>query len=243
MSRDHPRTRGKHSDPEDVGVLQPGSPPHTREAHRRLSADYVPVRITPAHAGSTVCSQPCDGGSEDHPRTRGKHHGGVLVKVPRTGSPPHTREAHPNSFLTSFCGGITPAHAGSTRPSAPQRRKSWDHPRTRGKHVVSMAQKKVTSGSPPHTREAQALLSYAVLRFGITPAHAGSTVKDPQNSNDPINDSIKISLLYVTAHKSSAHLPAHDGALLYRYHKYSASSEVYNLVGTYALFLPQPLNP
>ena len=175
MSRDHPRTRGKHSDPEDVGVLQPGSPPHTREAHRRLSADCVPVRITPAHAGSTVCSQPCDGGSEDHPRTRGKHHGGVLVKVPRTGSPPHTREAHPNSSLTSFCGGITPAHAGSTRPSAPQRRKSWDHPRTRGKHVVSMAQKKVTSGSPPHTREAPDLHYLLPVMCGITPAHAGST--------------------------------------------------------------------
>ena len=159
------------------------------------------------------------------------------------GSPPHTREARGEYGTKKGDIRITPAHAGSTRSPLPSPSHVWDHPRTRGKHGKHDGIPAPVWGSPPHTREAQALLSYAVLRFGITPAHAGSTVKDPQNSNDPINDSIKISLLYVTAHKSSAHLPAHDGALLYRYHKYSASSEVYNLVGTYALFLPQPLNP
>ena len=155
MSRDHPRTRGKHSDPEDVGVLQPGSPPHTREAHRRLSADYVPVRITPAHAGSTVCSQPCDGGSEDHPRTRGKHHGGVLVKVPRTGSPPHTREAPDLHYLLPVMCGITPAHAGSTGSTMASPLPYGDHPRTRGKHKPSFLMLCCVLGSPPHTREAQ----------------------------------------------------------------------------------------
>ena len=53
---DHPRSRGEHSTvPEDT-VLDPGSSPLTRGAHRAILRRHAMWRIIPAHAGSTVVS-------------------------------------------------------------------------------------------------------------------------------------------------------------------------------------------
>ena len=70
---DHPRTRGKHMATEISARFDPGSPPHTREAHMFSGCSKLKTRITPAHAGSTLMVPLWMLAFWDHPRTRGKH--------------------------------------------------------------------------------------------------------------------------------------------------------------------------
>ena len=52
--QDHPRLRGKHSNPVEYAPYVEGSPPPTRETPTVLITDPVPIGITPAYAGNTV---------------------------------------------------------------------------------------------------------------------------------------------------------------------------------------------
>ena len=69
--RDHPRTRGDKLFERSHNHADKGSPPHTRGQVCLLSLAYFFLRITPAHAGTSVPPLLRHGGGEDHPRTRG----------------------------------------------------------------------------------------------------------------------------------------------------------------------------
>src|SRR5690606_32722845 len=94
----------------------------------------VPVRITPACAGSTSTRWSPATGWPDHPRMRGEH--GVQRRVPDLliGSPPHARGARLLFCGVSACVRITPACAGSTLWWVWRRMAVQDHPRMRGEH-------------------------------------------------------------------------------------------------------------
>ena len=54
VMRDHPRIRGEHPAPPRNHLLQPGSSPHTRGAHRLRDPRRLRAGIIPAYAGSTA---------------------------------------------------------------------------------------------------------------------------------------------------------------------------------------------
>ena len=123
MFEDHPRIRGKHWKMESKGILNSGSPPHTREAPATVCAFDRSGGITPAYAGSTSALISALQGAWDHPRIRGKHMVNGAYKYTVEGSPPHTREARHKSSDFYASSRITPAYAGSTTPDKVEPRK------------------------------------------------------------------------------------------------------------------------
>ena len=71
--------------------------------------------------------------------------------------------------------GITPAYAGKTAEFEDGGRWYRDHPRLRGKDWVMASSMMNGIGSPPLTRERQAVAAMLDLHTGITPAYAGKT--------------------------------------------------------------------
>ena len=69
--------------------------------------------------------------------------------------------------------GITPAHAGKSRPAFDTKRQSWDHPRPCGEKQPSCMLARVMEGSPPPMRGKAIDLPYDAAELRITPAHAG----------------------------------------------------------------------
>ena len=72
------------------------------------------MRITPAHAGTTLRGVFAFTFFQDHPRSRGDN----TLKMSKTkwnsGSPPLTRGQHRSGWTKDKVSGITPAHAGTT---------------------------------------------------------------------------------------------------------------------------------
>ena len=113
--------------------------------------------ITPAHAGKSRLAGKVLPARRDHPRTRGEKH---------VHKPPHHIGV-----------GITPAHAGKSAAPARLCCPSWDHPRTRGEKTIFLLDHASVVGSPPHTRGKETLFRGSGLLQGITPAHAGKSVR------------------------------------------------------------------
>ena len=57
----------------DSGILDGGSSPHTRGAHRVTVDDLHIFGIIPAYAGSTTRPSNPSSWRRDHPRIRGEH--------------------------------------------------------------------------------------------------------------------------------------------------------------------------
>ncbi len=154
MSRDHPRSRGEHVVPVLLVAGAVGSPPLTRGALSSQVSTPRTIRITPAHAGSTLPAVPGAFSSRDHPRSRGEHSSPPRDLQLTGGSPPLTRGAPRHRNAAQWPARITPAHAGSTS-------------------LVWLSS--LVVGSPPLTRGAPSDRLPATVPARITPAHAGST--------------------------------------------------------------------
>ena len=112
--RDHPRIRGEHVILKNHVEELLGSSPHTRGALRWPQENYLPARIIPAYAGSTLAIVWRACASADHPRIRGEHLDHRHPPGAGAGSSPHTRGARDGSHSPCLCHGIIPAYAGST---------------------------------------------------------------------------------------------------------------------------------
>ena len=73
---------------------------------------------------------------------------------------------------------ITPAHAGKTSERMPCVRQIADHPRACGENTWSNILRVLDNGSPPRMRGKRRSNPYSVAPNGITPAHAGKTVRN-----------------------------------------------------------------
>ena len=137
----------------------------------------VAAGITPAHAGKT---QPRAGGSRvagDHPRACGENR--ALRNTPRAprGSPPRMRGKQGHGILGELRRGITPAHAGKTRRTVRSLSAWRDHPRACGENSCGGTQRASHRGSPPRMRGKLLALPCDAPQCGITPAHAGKTLR------------------------------------------------------------------
>ena len=112
---DHPRIRGEHSWPVDVGGAEGGSSPHTRGAPTFSAMLSPPLGIIPAYAGSTRHAVLRNSTFRDHPRIRGEHFLSFFRDARLLGSSPHTRGAPKSTESDTIAFRIIPAYAGSTR--------------------------------------------------------------------------------------------------------------------------------
>ena len=88
--------------------------------------------ITPAHAGKRVNLSDYTLNTKDHPRPCGEKIASVAYMPVYLGSPPPMRGKDDATKITTFVGGITPAHAGKSRAAPLPRLIGEDHPRPCG---------------------------------------------------------------------------------------------------------------
>ena len=95
------------------------------------------------------------------------------------GSPPRVREKQSEYYRMREQAGITPACAGKTGFRRFESVTGWDHPRVCGKNYDNSLDTTWKTGSPPRVREKRKYYDGCCSYFGITPACAGKTLKDP----------------------------------------------------------------
>ncbi len=95
------------------------------------------------------------------------------------GSPPHTRGAGESGCGVRLALRFTPAHTGSSATGLCRCRQKPVHPRTHGEQETWNPRISSTSGSPPHTRGADARRDHAGLHGRFTPEHTGKTSEEP----------------------------------------------------------------
>ena len=110
---------------------------------------------------------------KDHPRTRGEKFPVIFNCFCKKGSPPHTRGKDNILVGTEYSNRITPAHAGKSQFLNIMFSLFWDHPRTRGEKCYACCFRIIPTGSPPHTRGKEIIITIIHKKKGITPAHAG----------------------------------------------------------------------
>ena len=133
--------------------------------------------ITPAHAGKSVGHGLSAVGNTDHPRTCGEKYYAGDFRFGCWGSPPHMRGKDLCRLFRLVHLGITPAHAGKSALMKAPGVRSGDHPRTCGEKATLKDIGGNSAGSPPHMRGNDYNQVSAVLYEGITPAHAGKSMK------------------------------------------------------------------
>ncbi len=94
-----------------------------------------------------------------------------------SGSPPRMRGKLYQMSLGYNYRRITPAHAGKTTRAPSLRPCRPDHPRACGENMSLRKRLKRATGSPPRMRGKRLGCLESLSREGITPAHAGKTVR------------------------------------------------------------------
>mgnify|MGYP001287070575 CR=1 FL=1 len=156
-------------------LLDLGLPPLARGALRLVVVDAVPLRPTPARAGSTPTGLSPGSASPAYPRSRGEHVVVIASTVCVYGLPPLARGAPCRSREPPCRRRPTPARAGSTVVRPPAGRGSPAYPRSRGEHRNALPLQPQVAGLPPLTRGAPVRSQAGSDESGPTPAHAGST--------------------------------------------------------------------
>ena len=153
----HPRMRGEHDRPVSAEDWIRGSSPHARGARWCRASTSQRVRLIPACAGSTGSLGGAGRSCAAHPRMRGEHTSTCMICPVVKGSSPHARGAPRCSCRLLSSHRLIPACAGSTSRPTPRSAGRRAHPRMRGEHGASGAQR---SGGG-----------------GLIPACAGSTLR------------------------------------------------------------------
>ena len=99
------------------------------------------------------------------------------------GSPPRVREKHEETSLCRLKARITPACAGKTSGCQHAVSILWDHTRVCGKNVRYYRQILSVPGSPPRVREKLAHKDFFNTPAGITPACAGKTDDEEEETH------------------------------------------------------------
>ena len=133
------------------------------------------TRIIPAHAGNTLTAYSLVLECRDHPRTCGEHLYPPFDRCAPSGSSPRMRGTPDIAPSSSYPARIIPAHAGNTLISRSSTRRTWDHPRACGEHVLNATSSVLVVGSSPRMRGTPIHHLSCRNVIGIIPAHAGNT--------------------------------------------------------------------
>ena len=177
----HPRSRGEHSFDHLFSLTDDGSSPLTRGALHHAQHHRGLRRLIPAHAGSTPSAAHPPAAARAHPRSRGEHIAQQVDVIDQQGSSPLTRGAPFPLVPQPPPGGLIPAHAGSTYEASLAHAEKRAHPRSRGEHRHRHPRRGSVRGSSPLTRGALTGTGRRTSAWRLIPAHAGSTVQDPNH--------------------------------------------------------------
>ena len=172
---DHPRSRGVYNSRDGHCAGVRGSSPLARGLPGQEAVRRAEPRIIPARAGFTFNPEPTQGGTMDHPRSRGVYTSPTLSLSSHSGSSPLAR-----GLLTVWSGSpisprIIPARAGFTCPRRRKHLISPDHPRSRGVYNTTALTFTVPEGSSPLARGLPRPGPGRRRRLRIIPARAGFT--------------------------------------------------------------------
>ena len=174
---DQPRTCGEYRMRCQPSRRRWGSAPHMRGIPAFLLRQNAGRRISPAHAGNTLCSGAEVLSYADQPRTCGEYCGPSTAMPSSAGSAPHMRGIRPRRKPQLPPRRISPAHAGNTRRHGANPRRGSDQPRTCGEYRIMGGLGLPKLGSAPHMRGIPSPLPAYERRLGISPAHAGNTAR------------------------------------------------------------------
>ena len=152
-----------------------------RGSHYAIPYIILLYGIIPAHAGLTMIGEEPARKKGEHPRACGAHMPKKTAWQTRKGSSPRMRGSHRSNLVQRNNNGIIPAHAGLTltnwRPTCQER----DHPRACGAHRKPRNGRHSMPGSSPRMRGSPHSPGLTRMSLGIIPAHAGLTLKNPNN--------------------------------------------------------------
>ena len=177
---DHPRACGAHFNVCIEHFIDSGSSPRMRGSRRAVLLVVMSTGIIPAHAGLTSMSRTHGEPTWDHPRACGAHFSRRL-NTGILGSSPRMRGSLAVRALDAVNLGIIPAHAGLTNYHSESSVHHWDHPRACGAHEDGDGDCSYIEGSSPRMRGSHAIADERHGIHGIIPAHAGLTLKNPNN--------------------------------------------------------------
>ena len=176
-SRDHPRACGENPFILPGGEAFPGSPPRMRGKLFVWEEGEARAGITPAHAGKTAALHASTMLWRDHPRACGENSGMDVALMMTQGSPPRMRGKPLLADFLPDLFGITPAHAGKTARKRRRVACGRDHPRACGENYNKAVGYHIKQGSPPRMRGKLRNQLRIEADSGITPAHAGKTLR------------------------------------------------------------------
>ena len=175
-SRDHPRSRGVYSQPDDKGTNAWGSSPLARGLRVSTKDILAGGRIIPARAGFTRLRGAITEQVRDHPRSRGVYVTGPHPRIRVVGSSPLARGLLNGIVRALDRTGIIPARAGFTPRFVSPIISPQDHPRSRGVYLATARYRPASTGSSPLARGLQRRAAVDQVRTGIIPARAGFTL-------------------------------------------------------------------
>ena len=152
-----------------------GSSPLARGLHVPELLGSTGPGIIPARAGFTRLRTPRPPSSRDHPRSRGVYSATRYRRSAWSGSSPLARGLRVFGGGCLRVGGIIPARAGFTSPSATTVPVGEDHPRSRGVYSSGGCSISATPGSSPLARGLQIVSEDSLADDRIIPARAGFT--------------------------------------------------------------------
>ena len=148
----HPRSRGEHGGRRHKHSNHQGSSPLARGTPV-LRDDLDAVQgLIPARAGNTRASSSSRYRRRAHPRSRGEHLFGGVVKVGVVGSSPLARGTRCRTTRGVPLVGLIPARAGNTAHFCSFLCRFRAHPRSRGEHMRPASPASTTQGSSPLAR-------------------------------------------------------------------------------------------
>ena len=171
----YPRVCGEHHTVGRIPRAVVDLPPRVRGARVGDQRASVPVRLTPACAGSTTHDRLPMPQCPTYPRVCGEHECEVAHYPLGVDLPPRVRGAHTYSVLTADPHRLTPACAGSTSDIARPSRAHSTYPRVCGEHSSTSSPPDTDADLPPRVRGALTMRATVRCPSRLTPACAGST--------------------------------------------------------------------
>ena len=141
------------------------------------------VRLIPARAGNTSLQRPTEKEATAHPRSRGEHAIGLGSHSALDGSSPLARGALFLDHQEPPSCRLIPARAGSITTATPPPAQALAHPRSRGEHVLCLADEPGGGGSSPLARGTPLRRRSNSTGYRLIPARAGNTT--PSNGTPP----------------------------------------------------------
>ena len=173
----HPRSRGEHNPSLTLIGAVIGSSPLARGTPAARSVSKPQLRLIPARAGNTDCSDWLSPRAPAHPRSRGEHSGAITSPSAMVGSSPLARGTRAAEERQRIRFRLIPARAGNTPCRVPGRSGYPAHPRSRGEHMTVQDKGEYILGSSPLARGTPAHLRPQPQESRLIPARAGNTAR------------------------------------------------------------------